>query len=222
MTPLDLNSYTLNFDETQVLSTGGALYSLRIRNCKLYAGVAAETLFVIFLSIKDNIMKSAQPPLSTFHPGRHLQILDEKTHDPYQAEEKLSEPAVCDTCGASYQNGRWQWTTPSVDAVQARCPACRRIAEGMPAGYVTIEGKFAQDHHDEVVSLIRNIEDREKPEHPLQRIMSIETEDGKLLVETTDVHLARGIGEALERAYKGELKFHYSEDEHLLRLHWER
>lgn len=167
-------------------------------------------------------MKTAQPPLSTFHPGRHLQILDEKLHDPYQSEEKLAEPAVCDTCGVSYHQGKWQWTTPSVDAVQTRCPACRRIHDKQPAGYVSIEGAFAQQHRDEILNLVKNLETHEKAEHPLQRLMSIREEGGTLLIETTDVHLARGIGEALEHAYKGDLKFHFSEDEHLLRLHWER
>lgn len=167
-------------------------------------------------------MKTTQPPLSTFRPGRHLQILDEKAHDPYQAEEKLAEPAVCDTCGAAYQDSRWKWTTPSVDAVQARCPACRRIHDKQPAGYVTIDGDFARDHHDEIVNLIRNLEHREKAEHPLQRIMSFGVEDNKLQIETTDIHLARGIGDALVNAYTGDLKFHYSEAEHLLRLYWKR
>lgn len=168
------------------------------------------------------MMKTTQPSLSTYHPGRHLQILDERTHDPYQLQEKLAEPAVCDTCGAAYENGRWQWTIASIDAVQARCPACRRVHDKQPAGYVTIEGAFAREHHDEIVSLIRNLERREKSEHPLQRIMSFAVRDNKLEVETTDIHLARGIGDALEKAYKGDLKFHYSEAEHLLRLHWER
>ena len=42
------------------------------------------------------------------------------------------------------------------------------------------------------------------------------------MVTTTDIHLARGIGEALEHAYQGELEFHYNEGENLLRVHWAR
>lgn len=168
------------------------------------------------------MMKTAQPPLTTYHPGRHLQILDEKSHDPYQSLEKLAEPAVCDTCGASYQAGRWTWTTPSLDAVQARCPACRRIHDKQPAGYVTLDGDFVLSNKDEIENLVRNLEQREKAEHPLQRVMSIGMEGDKMQIETTDVHLARGIGDALLSAYKGDLKFHYSEAEHLLRLYWKR
>ncbi|HJV80679.1 BCAM0308 family protein [Noviherbaspirillum sp.] len=167
-------------------------------------------------------MHSAQPPLSAFGPGRHLQALDEQHHDPYQNDEKLSGPAVCEKCAAVYESGRWQWALPPADAVAVRCPACRRIADRLAAGYISISGNFAREHQEEIINLIRHAEIREKTEHPMQRIMSFRAEDGRLLIETTDVHLARGIGEALERAYKGDLTFHYNEAAHLLRLHWQR
>lgn len=167
-------------------------------------------------------MKAAQPPPFTFQPGRHLQILDDPVHDPYHEREKLLEPAVCTDCGAVYHEGRWQWIAPPVHALQARCAACRRIAEKLPAGYVSIEGQFARDHRDEVRNLVTHLETREKAEHPLQRIMAIEEQDDALMITTTDIHLARGIGEALEHAYKGELDFHYNKEQYLLRVRWRR
>lgn len=167
-------------------------------------------------------MKTAQPPLSAFRPGRHLQFLDDKIHDSYQSREKLPEPAVCGSCGLSYHHGSWQWTSPPADAVKVECPACRRIHQHQPAGYVTITGSFAQQHRDEILNLINNHETYEKVEHPLQRIMTVLKEEGRVQIETTDVHLAQGIGEALEHAYGGDLSFHFSEDEHLLRMRWER
>lgn len=167
-------------------------------------------------------MKATQPPASTFHPGRHLEILDGPFHDPYQEAEKYSEPMVCSDCGAVFSDGRWQWIPPPVQADQVRCTACRRIHENQPAGYVTVEGQFAQDHREEMLNLVRHLETREKAEHPLQRIMSIDDQYGKLEITTTDIHLARGIGEALQHAYKGDLNFHYNKDQYLLRVHWQR
>lgn len=167
-------------------------------------------------------MKSRQPPPATFHPGRHLEILDNPSHDPYQDQAKLAEPAVCADCGAVYHEGRWQWISPPPHALQTRCTACRRIHEHMPAGYVSIEGTFARDHREEAIHLARHLESREKAEHPLQRIMSIDEQDGNVLITTTDIHLARDIGEALRDAYKGELEFHYNKDEYLLRVRWRR
>jgi hypothetical protein len=41
-------------------------------------------------------------------------------------------------------------------------------------------------------------------------------------ITTTDIHLARGIGEALHHAYQGELEYHYHEKDNLLRVVWTR
>ena len=167
-------------------------------------------------------MKTVPPPASTFHPGRHLEIMDDPIHDPYQDREKLEEPTVCSDCSAVYHQGRWQWLTPPVNALRARCPACRRIHEKLPAGHVSIEGQFAREHRAELLALVRHLETREKAEHPLQRIMSIDEQDDKLTITTTDIHLARGIGEALRHAFQGELAFHHNKSEYLLRVHWQR
>jgi hypothetical protein len=167
-------------------------------------------------------MKATHISPSAFKPGRHLQMFNDIIHDPYQPRGKLPEPTVCSDCGALYHNGRWQWGAPPAHAGQARCSACQRIHDAMPAGYISIKGQFALDHHDELLSLIRRVEEHEKSEHPLQRIMSMEQLADDLIVTTTDIHLARDIGEALQQAYKGELGFHYNKGEYLLLVHWHR
>lgn len=167
-------------------------------------------------------MKTRQSPPEVFHPGRRLELFDGTVSDPYAQLEKLSEPAVCSECGAVYHQGRWQWMLAPPDAHAVQCAACRRIREKMPAGFVAVEGAFAREHRQELLELVHNHEAREKAEHPLQRIISIEEHDDDLMITTTDIHLARGIGEALEHAYKGTLDYHYLNDEYLLRVRWER
>ena len=167
-------------------------------------------------------MKATQPSPPTHKVLRHLGLFDDPIHDPYHPHLKLSEPAVCSECGAVFHEGRWQWIAPTAHAQRTRCAACRRIDEKQPAGYVSIEGQFANEHRAELLSIARNLEAREKAEHPLQRIMAIDEQDDKVTITTTDIHLARGIGEALERAYKGELNFHYNKDEYRLRVQWQR
>lgn len=167
-------------------------------------------------------MKTGQASVSAYHPGRHRQVFDDEMHDPYQEHGKPAGTAVCDSCGAAYREGMWHWEARMSDAVITRCPACRRIHDQRPAGYVTVGGAFLAEHHDDLVNLIRRVETRAKAEHPLKRIMAIRVENNKLLIETTDAHLARGIGEALENAYKGDLRFHYNKGDHLLRVEWER
>lgn len=70
--------------------------------------------------------------------------------------------------------------------------------------------------------LVQHVEKKEKTGHPLKRIMATEIKDHEVLITTTDIHLARGIGEAIHDAYQGELEFHYNAAENLLRVHWSR
>jgi NMD protein affecting ribosome stability and mRNA decay len=142
--------------------------------------------------------------------------------DPYRRAAKPPEPTHCPTCDAVFEQGRWRWGDAPDEANEENCPACQRIRDEFPAGYVTIKGEFIKAHRDEIVALINAKEQREKAEHPLQRIMAIEDVRDGLQVTTTDSHLARGIGQALHDAYKGDLKLKYSRDENLLRATWKR
>ena len=83
-------------------------------------------------------------------------------------------------------------------------------------------GEFLRAHRREVVQLMRHVERRASAEHPLQRIIDITRENGDMMVSTTDPHLARALGVAVHRAYRGKLQFHYNREENLLRVHWQR
>jgi hypothetical protein len=159
----------------------------------------------------------------SFQPIRRDRLIQEAVHDSYKNKGKLSDPTLCTECGAVFHGGRWQWLPkPEKKAEETVCPACHRIRDGFPAGYVTITGDFIAAHEEEIMQLMRNHEAREKAAHPLQRIMAIEKTKFSTVVTTTDVHLARGIGDALHHAYQGELEFHYNQQENLLRVNWSR
>lgn len=155
-------------------------------------------------------------------PVRHDHVLHEREHDAYKSSGKLSEPTECPECHAVFHKGRWQWTDVPTGAHQAMCPACHRIHDKYPAGFVTLAGEFFKAHGEELRQLIMNVGERAKSEHPLERIMTIADEGNGVLVTTTGIHLARGIGEALHHAYHGELEFHYEDEENRLRVHWKR
>ena len=163
---------------------------------------------------------------SKTHPAanqpRTDRVLHSQEHDVYGMRGKLPEPTACSGCGAIYRAGRWAWGSPPVDAHRAECPACRRIADNYPAGIVSVGGEFAAAHSAEIQSLAKNLEEREKKEHPLKRIMAIREEAPGLVITTTDARLARGIGEALSHAYHGELDYTFSEAENVMRVSWER
>lgn len=153
---------------------------------------------------------------------RHDRLLREWVHDPYKSKRKLREGTVCRECGAVFAAGRWQWLPRPADGQDGLCPACHRQKDHVPAGILTLRGPFLRDHREEILHLIRNLEEREKSEHPLKRIMSIEEGDEEVVVTFTDPHLARGAGEALEHAYHGDLDYQYVEEDVLLRVHWQR
>lgn len=150
----------------------------------------------------------------------------EERHDTYQERKKWPEPTRCPDCGAVFMNGRWTWEAAPSNAPEARCPACRRVADNVPAGMLELTGTFFEGHRDELIGLIQNTEALEKHEHPLERLMSIQTLDVDerplTRVLTTGVHLARRIGDALVRAYEGELSIQYGDAEHSIRAHWHR
>jgi len=148
--------------------------------------------------------------------------IEEYVHDAYRARYKPKEPAVCPTCGVMFEHGTWSWKPRPEGAHEHVCPACQRTQDKFPAGYVTLEGEFLKAHRDEILHLVRNEESRTKPEHPLERIMAIEEDGGKTVVTTTDLHLARRIGDALHHAYQGNLETKYSPDEYLVRVYWSR
>lgn len=169
--------------------------------------------------MSKEIARTAKPGTQPVYPSKPLQ---EHVHDSYKSRGKLSEPTVCTQCGAVYQEGRWRWLPKPAQAHEAVCPACHRMQDGIAAGYVRLEGEFFMQHREEILQLVRHVESQEKTEHPLQRIMAIADEDDAVLVTTTDVHLARGIGEAVRHAYQGKLVLKFGNDENLARVHWRR
>lgn len=153
---------------------------------------------------------------------RQKQLLQEPRQDAYREKAKRKGPAQCKECGAAYRNGRWTWRAPQPAARSTLCPACRRTRDGMPAGYVSLSGEFFRAHREEILRRVRLCEQAEKREHPLQRIVEVRDAGEGALVTTTGSHLARRIGEALGKSFKGEARYRYRPGDNLLRVTWSR
>jgi len=156
-----------------------------------------------------------------FRYGRE-QLLQGKAQDAYRSDRKLPEPARCRDCGASYRRGRWTWKAAGEGARPVRCPACQRVREGLPAGYISLSGEYQRAHRAEILRRVRRCEADEKHTHPLQRIMTVSGAGGDLVVTTTDSHLARRLGEALVKSFKGNAEYRYGKEDNLLRVSWSR
>lgn len=156
------------------------------------------------------------------YPSREDKMYSQGRQDPYVSRKKLPDPTVCPVCGAVFTKGRWTWNSAKAGAHEELCPADQRIKDRVSAGVVTIKGAFFEAHADEIISLIKNREKMEKERHPLERIMGMKRPAQSLRIETTGIHLARRLGDALEDAFQGELEFKYLNDEEKVRVDWER
>lgn len=149
--------------------------------------------------------------------------LEERVHDTYKLGGKLREPTRCPRCKALYVRGRWTWNNDEhPDEAEQICSACHRVADNYPAGEVTLTGSFLASHKDEIVALARHLEETEKSEHPLNRIIAVKDVKDQLLITTTDTHLPARIGKAIQHAWDGELDIHFDKEGYFTSITWHR
>lgn len=162
--------------------------------------------------------------MDKYRESRKDKLLKPELHDPY-LKPRISGPAHCPTCGASCLAGRWGWQSSPTDGQSPEvvtCPACRRIADNVPAGTLTLTGDFIDSHLDEIMNLAINTEKMEKEQHPLERLMRFRKIDNGMVITTTGVHLANRIGHALDAAYKGHSEYRYSDSDVQVSITWLR
>jgi NMD protein affecting ribosome stability and mRNA decay len=161
---------------------------------------------------------------SDIHPAAKQPRPPRRARKSGKAPAKLPALTVCPGCGATYRKGRWTWQPATSAARERTCPACERIADRYPAGVLRVEGKFAVAHRDDLIGLVRHVEERERSRHPLKRIIQIAPRRNGFIAETTDGKLAQALGRALRKAYAGELEHGptTADTENLVRVRWVR
>ncbi len=139
----------------------------------------------------------------------------------YVRPAKEAGALVCDDCGVVQHGGKWSWGAPPLTELQAgRCPACQRIRDHYPAGTIQLHPAFLE-HREEILHMIRNLEQAEKAEHPLERLMDVEESGGRMVVTTTGIHLARQIAHKLARRFHQRARIRYADQESLVHVDWE-
>jgi NMD protein affecting ribosome stability and mRNA decay len=149
--------------------------------------------------------------------GRH--------HTPHN----FAEPLFCEVCGCIFVNRRWvrpeELRARGASNLKApkptTCPACVQTREGLPEGYVHLEGPFVLPHREEIERLVANETGRLARRNPLARVIDWATDEkGNLRISTTTTFLARRLGRALEKAFGGTLTYTFSHENRLLRAYW--
>jgi hypothetical protein len=146
---------------------------------------------------------------------------------PRCARQKIS---VCDGCHSVYKNKRW-YADPGLydEAVKMSgtaatvCPACLKIRDHFPGGIVTLKGDYVLRHKQDLMNLVKNEEARARGFNPLERVMSVkENGYGRIVIATTNEKLAQRLGRAIKKAFHGSVAYHWSHDNKLARVEWER
>ena len=110
----------------------------------------------------------------------------------------------------------------NVEAFADPCPACGKVLDRVPGGVLKITGSFIWDHKEEILNLVRNEGSKALSVNPLERIMSLQSDDGEIEITTTNEKLAERIGRALHKAYRGTVEYTWSADTRLARVMWHR
>lgn len=167
-------------------------------------------------------MKQTNIPRRGPTSGRRIAGRAQEDHilDPYSRKEKLADGTSCPQCHAVYKAGRWQWAPKPAESHEELCPACRRTNDKFPAGVVTFAGEFAREHKDEILRLARHQEEAERKEHAMNRVMSVEEAGDAIVINTTDIHLPRRIGEAVQRTFRGKLEEKFEKEGYFVRVSW--
>ena len=143
-----------------------------------------------------------------------------------------TEPAKFSICGVIYSDRRWtladaqrkrgkhkHWHPATITV----CPACKKKQEALPSGFLYVLGDFLPSHRQEIEHLLDKEAERAAVDNPLGQIMGRETDEiGRLVITTTTEHLAQRLGQTLEKAFGGKVRYDFSHENKLARVYWQR
>jgi len=152
------------------------------------------------------------------------------TTDSYLPRGASRKVSMCEGCHAVNMNKRWylggaayEVAKKDPETATVVCPACLKIRDNFPGGIVTLKGDYVLPHKKDLMKLVKNEEERARGLNPLERVMSVkENGFGSLVISTTNERLAQRLGRAIRKAFHGEVAYHWSHDNKLVRVDWER
>ncbi|MFI5305130.1 MAG: BCAM0308 family protein [Nitrospiria bacterium] len=154
---------------------------------------------------------------------------DTKIKESYFPREGPNEPRQCSTCKAVYHHKRWYLKDDSVAIELLKkpiemtiCPACRKTEDHFPGGVITLKGEYLALYKDQILHLIRNEEGRAKQVNPMEGIISIKDLGSSVEIHSTNERFAQKVAQAIKRAHKGEISYHWTHGDKFVRVEWQR
>ncbi len=137
---------------------------------------------------------------------------------------------VCPLCNAIHDGHRWvpepdetlRKSALKSNPVSAKCPGDLRIERHQVEGVVTLGGSFLDGHKSELMNLVQRVARNGRSRNVAARLLAVDDSNHKVVIETTDDHLAERIGKEVEKAFKGELAIKWQEKDHFVRVSWTR
>jgi hypothetical protein len=139
---------------------------------------------------------------------------------------RLSEPSVCERCGALFSGRVWRKPATGSPALLARahwtrCPACVQTSRDEYLGRILLRGRYLETHVGELTARIRNVVAHASAIQPERRMVSFAAQGPALEVLTTSQKLAHRIAHELKKAFGGRTTYAWADDG-VLTATWEK
>ena len=140
---------------------------------------------------------------------------------------RLTDPTVCERCGAVYTRRTWRRDHKVTDALLrgaawAVCPACALASREEYFGRVVLRGAYAAAHEADIRRRILNVAERAQFTQPERRVVSVDHAGDVLEVLTTSQKLAHRIARELKKAFGGRTSYAWSDRDGSLNAIWQR
>ncbi|MBY0277201.1 hypothetical protein K2Z84_17845 [Candidatus Binatia bacterium] len=150
----------------------------------------------------------------------HQSTSDRKLHPAERRGGRVSEPTLCERCGAVLVRRSWRRGgdlkpshTMLAGAAWTTCPACVQVENEEYLGRVTLDGDLVASSAAALRRRIANVAARAEHTQVERRVVSVDrTADGKLVVLTTSQKLAHRIVHELKKAFGGRATYRWSDD----------
>jgi NMD protein affecting ribosome stability and mRNA decay len=151
-----------------------------------------------------------------------------RSTDVYMSKDGI-EVSYCTKCGVINRQKRWIMDPIELNQLKEDpavgkmvCPACQKMQDNVPGGFLTLSGEYLRKHEHEILELIKNTEAKSRNKNPLGRIMELTQEGNVLTIHTTLDRLAEKLGKEIYKAHSGELNYQWSHGENTVRVNWKR